>query len=220
MSFAAKWLDSDDMFYEENRKSNDKLIVDKLVHLLNEADMVVAHFGAKFDLPQIRGRAMVHGIDPPSPVKIIDTCKIAKREFGLPANSLEYLCDVLGCEIKKGAHKKFPGFELWLECLRNNEEAWSELKEYNIGDVLSLEQVYLKMRPWDTSHPNVTVFSEPEDEEVCCPKCDSNKIQWRGYAYTQTGRYNRFQCTSCGGWGRSRYQLNKKNENLLGNCVS
>jgi hypothetical protein len=218
MSFAAKWLDGKEVMYEENRTENDKVIIEKLVYLLNEADIVIAHNGAQFDLPQIRARALVHGIKPPSPVKIVDTYKVAKKEFNFPSNSLEYLCDVLGCKIKKGGHKKFPGFELWLECLRKNEEAWAELKEYNIDDVLALQEVYLKMRPWMTDHPNVALYND--DEAVICPKCDSPDIQWRGYAYTQVGKYHRYQCNHCGGWGRTRYNLNKKNENLLGNLVN
>jgi DNA polymerase elongation subunit (family B) len=219
MSYAAKWLGEDDVIYQENRKEDDKELITSLVALLDGADIVIAHNGERFDLPQIRARALVHGIDPPSPVKVIDTYKVAKREFSFPSNSLAYLTMVLDCEIKKGGHKKFPGFELWLECLRNNEEAWEELKEYNIDDVKALEEVYLKMRPWITNHPNVTIYQEPHDEEPCCPKCDSPNINWRGYAYTQSGQYHRFQCVNCGGWGRGRYQVNKKNENLLTNVV-
>ena len=220
ISYAAKWLDSPEIFYQDNRKEDDKDIILSLVSLLDEAEIVVAHNGDRFDLPQIRGRALVHGIKPPSPVKIVDTCKIARREFGFASNSLEYLSTVLDCKIKKGGHKKFPGFELWLECLRNNEDAWEELKEYNIDDVKTLEEVYLKMLPWITTHPNVTLMETAGDEEeICCPKCDSNLIHYRGYAYTNSGVYSKYQCQSCGGWGRTRYRINKRNEALLTNLV-
>jgi predicted RNA-binding Zn-ribbon protein involved in translation (DUF1610 family) len=217
MSFAAKWLGNDDVIYEESRTENDKHLIERLVYWLDMADIVVAHNGARFDLPSIRGRALVHGINPPSPVKMIDTYKVVKKEFSFPSNSLEYLTMVLDCNTKKGGHKKFPGFELWLECLRKNEEAWAELKEYNILDVHALEEVYLKLRPWITDHPNVAIYNEPE--HPACPKCGSVSTQWRGYAFTSTGKYHRYQCNDCGGWGRSRYMLNTKNENLLGNAA-
>lgn len=219
MSFAAKWLDDDisKVVYFENRTDDDKAIIEKLVYYLDIADMVVAHNGGKFDLPQIRARALVHGIKPPSPVKVIDTYKVVKKEFDFPSNSLEYLSTVLDVEVKKGGHKKFPGFELWLECLRKNEEAWEELKEYNIKDVQALEGVYLKLRPWMTDHPNLAVYEE--SSAPICPKCGGNYIQWRGYAYTSVGKFHRFQCNDCGGWGRSRYTLLSKNENLLGNLA-
>lgn len=219
MSFAAKWLhdDPEKTIYFENRKENDKDIIEKLVYLLDQADIAVAHNGERFDIPQIRARALVHGIKPFSPVKIVDTYRVAKKEFNFPSNSLEYLCNVLDLPVKKGGHKKFPGFELWLECLRNNDEAWEELKEYNVLDVIALEHLYLDMLPWMVNHPNVAIYEEADNP--LCPKCGGNHIQWRGYTYSNVAKNHRFQCMDCGGWGRSRYTLLKKNENLLGNLA-
>lgn len=217
MSFAAKELGKDGIIYHENRKEDDKKLIEKLVHILDESDLVVAHYGDGFDLPQIRGRALVHGIKPPSPVKVVDTKRIAAKQFGFPSNSLEYLSNVLNCKTKKGGHKKFPGFELWLECLRGNEEAWSELKEYNIQDVLTLEEVYLKLRPWDTTHPSVSIYEA--GETMLCPKCGSSHVHRRGFAYTNTGKYPRFQCIDCGGWGRGRYTELEKNDKIIINQI-
>ena len=219
MSFAAKWLDKGEIFYEENRKDNDRRIVEKLCNFLDEADVVIAHNGERFDLKQIRSRAVVHGLKPPSPVKIIDTLKIAKNEFAFPSNSLEYLTGVMGCKTKKDGHKQFPGFELWLECLRGNDAAWKEMRDYNIVDVLALEELYYKLRPYDTKHPNLAIYADNE-EDVLCPKCGSKHIQWRGYAYTNVGRYHRYQCNDCGGWGRGRFTTLPKNENLITNLVN
>ena len=218
MSFAAKWLDSGEIFYEENRKEDDRKIVSRLCQLLDEADFAIAHNGERFDFKQIRARALVHGIKPPSPFKVIDTYKIAKKEFGFPSNSLEYLTGILGCKIKKGGHKKFPGFELWLACLKGNEEAWAEMKEYNIDDVLALEELYLKMRPWHTQHPNLAVYAEEPDKPVC-PKCGGTHLQRRGFAHTSVGRYQRFQCQTCGGYSRSR-QAEKTHKVELVNAIN
>jgi DNA polymerase elongation subunit (family B) len=214
MSFAAKWLGGDDIYYEENRKEDDKAIVRKLCALLDQADIAVAHNGEQFDLKQIRARAVVHKLPPFSPVKIVDTYKICKQEFGFPSNSLEYLSDVLKLENKKTSHKKFPGFQLWLECLRKNEEAWQELKTYNIEDVLALEELYHVIKPWATNHPNVAVKDFEADTPVC-PKCGSVHMQSRGFATTQSGVFRRYQCQSCHSWSRSRYRENSKNVNLL-----
>lgn len=219
MSFAAKWLGEDEIFYYESRTSNDKALVEKLCYFLDQADMVVAHNGVNFDLPKIRARALVHKLTPPSPVKIIDTLKIARAEFGFSGNSLEYLSNVLDLKIQKGAHPKFAGFTLWLECLKGNEEAWESMKEYNIKDIVVLEELYLRLRPWDTKAPNLAVYEEPTDSPIC-PKCGGTHVQWRGHAYTSVGKYHRYQCTSCGGWGRGRYSLLPKNENLITNLAT
>lgn len=219
LSFAAKWLGRDEIIYEENRKDDDSKIVKSLVKLFSDADIVVAHNGARFDFPQVMARALVHGINPPSPYKIVDTLRVARSEFGFPSNSLEYIAKVLGC-TQKGGHQKFPGFELWLECLRGNEEAWEEMKTYNIQDVIVLEEVYLKMLPWMRHHPNVAVFRD--NDQPHCPKCDSTHIHWRGYAYTNVGKYHRFQCQSCKGWGRTRFTIREKEEarNLVAHAVN
>lgn len=217
MSFAAKWLGDDEILYVENRKSNDKPIVKKLVALLDKADIVVAHNGDKFDLPVILGRALVHSISPPSPYHTIDTCRIARRRFRFTTNSLANLAEELGLPDQKGKHKKFPGFELWLECLRGNDEAWQEMKDYNIEDVRVLEELYLKMRPYIDNHPNVV---HNGDGDIACPKCGSKNIQFRGYYYTKMGLcYRRFVCKDCGGWGRLRYSEKDRPSNPGRNAV-
>lgn len=202
LSFAAKWLNEAEVFYEDVSGQDELSMMTKLFKLLDEADIVVAHNGDKFDLPHIQGRGLVLGLPPPSPYKTVDTVKVARYEFNFPSNSLEYLSIVLNLKTKKDGHKKFPGFELWLGCLANNPEAWAEMKEYNIIDIVVLEELYLRMRPYMRRHPNVGVFDDNTD--TVCPKCSSNDIHWRGYAHTSVGRYHRFQCNTCGGWGRSR----------------
>ena len=204
MSFAAKWHGSDEVIYEDNRKNDDKKLVSVLFKLLDEADIVVAHNGRKFDLPVIVGRGVVHGFTPPSPYRIVDTLETARKEFRFVSNSLANLCEELGL-TKKGQHKKFVGFELWKECLQGNKEAWEEMEVYNIQDILSLEELYVKLRPYMRNHPNV-VYEVDEKGDIKCPKCGSANIQWRGYYYTAAGLcYRRFVCKDCGGWGRARF---------------
>lgn len=202
ISYAAKWLDKEEIIYSDNRKFNDTSIVAEIIGLLDEADVVIAHNALKFDIPTINARAVVAGLKPPSPYKIIDTLQVAKKEFRFKKNSLEHISNQLKC-TPKGGHKKFPGFELWLECLRNNDEAWQELMEYNVQDVKTLEEVYLKLRPWIKNHPNVGVYKE-SDKSVC-PVCGSDHHHFRGYYHTRVGKYRRFRCLDCGHWGRSRY---------------
>lgn len=221
MSFAAKWLGSDAVMYDDCRKTlDDSMIVWKLNQLLDEADIVVAHNGKKFDIPYVAARSLVLGYKPISPFKLVDTVLVAKNEFKFESNSLKYLAQVLDLKHQKKDHEKFPGFKLWLECLRNNNEAWDEMEKYNIMDVLCLEELYLKMRPWMNRHPNIGVFLE-EDKHVC-PKCGSDHQEKRGFAYTNTGKYQQFRCKACGGWSRGRYTLYPKDKraNLVVNQVN
>lgn len=221
LSYAAKWLKEDGIYYEDLSAQHEADLLAKLSVLLDEADIVVAHYGDKFDLPQIQGRFLVHGLKPPSPYKTVDTKKVASKEFLFPSNSLEYLAKVLNLKVQKGAHRNFPGFELWLGVLRNDPAAWAEMKEYNIDDILVLEELYLTMRPFMRFHPNVGVYDD-DHAVALCPKCGSDHIQYRGYSHTNVGKFHRFQCNDCGGWGRTRYNILGKEarKNIVVNAVN
>ena len=91
LSFAAKWLGEKDVVYEDVSNQTEKQMLEKMFALLDQAEVVVAHNGNKFDLPHIQGRGLVLGLKPPSPYKQIDTVRVARDQFNFPSNSLEYL---------------------------------------------------------------------------------------------------------------------------------
>src|ERR1700722_1157946 len=66
LSFAAKWLDSDKIIYMDTSSQkdprNDKKVVAAICKLLAEADVVVSHYGKKFDIPKIDTRRLKHKI--------------------------------------------------------------------------------------------------------------------------------------------------------------
>ena len=222
LSFAAKWYKEKRVFYRSTEYSTEGALLEDLNALLNEADATVTHNGVRFDMPKIRGRSLVHGLKPPSPVKEIDTYLIVRKEFGFDANSLEYVAKVLNLKHQKLKHKNFPGFELWLECLKGNPKAWAELKRYNIHDVKVLEELYERVLPYARNHPNVAVYAEQDLTTPACPKCGSHANQRRGWARTNVGKYRRYQCQDCGGWHRGRHTEYPKalRKNLTVNVVS
>jgi hypothetical protein len=110
------------------------------------------------------------------------------------------------CKKKKLSHKKFPGFELWRECLKGNMEAWEEMRIYNIMDVLSLEELYTKLIPWDKTI-SFAVYSD--EEEMKC-NCGNKKLQKRGFNYSNIGKFQRYFCTKCGSWYSGRANLLSK----------
>lgn len=220
LSFAAKWVGKDEVHYYENRTRNDKRLVKQLIKLLNEADIVVAHNGKRFDMGWVRARAAIHGLTPPSPVKIIDTKIETKKSFFFPSYSLDYLTKVFGCS-RKLTKRTYPGHELWMACVvRNEDKAWEEMMAYNIQDVLALEELYLKVRPW-IKHPNVGVYT---DEEVpVCPSCGGTHLQKRGFYYTDVSKFQRYSCMApgCGYWSRGKTNLltKEKREATVRNAV-
>jgi hypothetical protein len=133
---------------------------------------------------------------------------MARQVAAFTSNKLEWLSTYLS-DVQKSKHKEFPGFELWSECLKGNPRAWKAMKKYNIPDVLSMEQVYLRLRPWVKGHSNVAVYVD--DETMACPVCASQELTLdERSAYTNVGEYAQYNCVSCGAWSRGRYTLNSK----------
>jgi hypothetical protein len=214
LSYCAKWLDDPRIIYDDNsrqrNKEDDRRIVKQLWKLLDKADIVVAQNGVKFDAKKINARFILLGMPPPSPFKVVDTMLEARRHFGFTSNKLEWLTDKLCTTHKKKKHAKYPGFELWRECLNGNLEAWAEMKEYNVEDVLSLEELYLIMRPWMQGHPNVGNYDTKPGHGPKCPHCGSHNVRRKGLRYTQVGQYPRYHCQACGAWSRGRLTVNSK----------
>ena len=113
------------------------------------------------------------------------------------------MADRLNKTYKKLKHEKFAGIELWRECLKGNPKAWREIEKYNKHDVLTLEELYHTLAPWDPS-VNYNVFRSEED--AAC-NCGSKDVERRGYAYTAAGKYQQYCCKACGSWTRGRTNL-------------
>lgn len=218
MTASWKWLDGESIYSQPSNLTDigdDKGLCQNLRVVLHEADIVIAHNARKFDIPLFNARCLYHEIEPPSPYKIIDTLEVARKKFKFDSNSLENLARVLKCK-PKGGHTKYPGFTLWKECLQGNLDAWAEMEKYNADDVTTLEQIYLKMRPWMDQHPNVATITGAS--HIVCPKCGSTHVQRRGTATTSVARYYRYQCMDCGGWSRSRIQDKSMGKVVLSNA--
>lgn len=185
----------------------------KLGQLLDEYDFLIAQNGKRFDLRKIRARLIMHKLPPPSPIRVIDTMLMARQVASFTSNKLEWLSSHL-TDVPKESHKDFPGFELWKEFLAGNHKARAAMKRYNIRDIDATEQVYLRLRPWVSDHPNINVYHD--DDGMLCNRCSSPNLEKRGYAYTNVGQYHRYRCNDCGGWQRSRFTLNsiKSRKNL------
>ena len=213
MSIAAKWMHSDEVWYEDTRDKatirDDKDLIAKLCVMLNEADIVVGQNVKKFDLRKIRARAIMHGLPPFKEPLVQDTMLMARSIGSFTSNKLEYLSANL-TDTPKSKHQKFPGFELWLGVLQGNLEAWEEMREYNIQDVRATEQLYLKLRPWVRNHPNVSHYYK--DDENHCPRCGSTNLYTNGTIFRGVSEYHAYTCSDCGGHSRSRYTLNSRNK--------
>lgn len=210
ISWSAKWLGESKIFYQDQRNSknleDDKRLLKNIWKLLDEADIVVGHNSKKFDVKKLNARFIKHGMGLPSSFKQIDTLLIAKKYLNLTSNKLEFLAHYLGTKVKKLTNRKFAGFDLWKECLKNNIAAWEEMKIYNKRDVEVLEQVFQKLLPLDNTI-NFNLYHDSTDN-IC--KCGNKEFNKNGYAYTSLGKFQRWTCKKCGSETRDRKNLLSK----------
>lgn len=217
MSYAFKWLEQPDAYYQDNKGASrrpggmrdDTAMLRNLHKILSTTDMIVAQNGKRFDLPQIKGRMAIMGMEPLAPVKVIDTMVHNKNEFAFSSNSLAHLSPKFSDEAKT-EHKEFPGFHLWLECLGDNPAAWAECRTYNLIDVTSTEEMYLKLRGWYQGHHNVGPYY-PNPGHQMCSVC-GGKVHFKGTRKTQVGIYVRTKCIDCGHWDRGRVLVANRDE--------
>lgn len=209
LSWAAKWYhDSpEEIMYMDQRNAkdinDDKKILKEIWKLLDEADIVVGQNSKAFDIKKLNARFIMHGMKPPSSFRQIDTKIIAKRHFAFTSNKLEYMTDKLCTKYKKLKHGKFPGFSMWAECMKGNIEAWEEMEEYNKYDVLSLEELYEILLPWDDSI-NFTMYFE---DDVC--SCGNTEFKKNGFYYTNASKFQKYKCKNCGTEFRGKKNLRK-----------
>ena len=192
LSFAYKWQGRKTTFCISRRMFNDEtdLALCKALHkILSQADVLVAHNGDSFDLKKARARFAVHGLPPLKPLSTVDTKKVAKANFAFNSNSL----DDLGKLFKLGSKLKHSGFSMWLGCLAGSTKSWAEMEKYNKLDVVLLEKVYNKFKPWMLRHPKISAGQ-------LCPRCPESIVLRWGIRATAGRPQQRWLCKNCGGY--------------------
>lgn len=194
-----KWLDKDKIYSTRVGKdvTNDREVCEILREVVAEADIVVHHNGDSFDIKKLNSRLIFHGLTPLPPKATVDTKKEAKKIAYFTSNRLDYLDKHLG-----GPGKIHTEPDLWMDVLRGDMDALDSMVEYNKGDILALERVYLKLRNYLPTHPHVGVM-KGEDRKTSCPKCGGNHLVKDGVRITASGiRQQALKCNDCGGYSR------------------
>jgi len=213
LTWAAKWHGKDTIMadalwlhkrsYRRNKK-DDRMIVQSMWKLLNEADIVVAHNADRFDVAKINAKFFEYGMSPPRPFKTVDTLKVARR-FGFSSKRLDYIS-----KLKSFGQKLKTDFDLWVDVMAGDKKQCARMLDYNKQDVVLLEEVYTAFLPWITNHPNVALW---DDSEVpACPKCGGTDLKKDGKSRLTAGVYQQYKCKSCGGWARGSTNLAPKSK--------
>lgn len=175
--------------------TSDAALLSDLRDALEDADVLIGHNSDRFDLPWINTRLVFHGLPPLPQIKTVDTLKIARSRFRFSSNRLDYLGQYLGVGRKIKTE-----YDLWKQVLAGDAQALTKMVRYNKQDVLLLEKVYKRLRPFATTHPNLRLMDASSITK--CPRCGVGDLEGRGQRYTQKGVYQRYHCLNraCGAW--------------------
>ena len=199
LSVAYKWLGEKqakskslpDFPRYKKHKHCDRELCRFLWKLLDEANIVVAHNGKKFDIKKINSRLLVHKCKPYSQIKIVDTLVEARRTFAFDSNKQDNISRYLG-----GPRKLKNPEGLWERCSgdKYDRAAWEQMAAYNRRDVDGLEVNYDFLKGWMPNHPNLNLYNGSSS----CPTCQSSRVTRRGMNYGKSVVRQRMLCLDCG----------------------
>ena len=197
---SAAWMwEGDPRVYSEMVKvgATDQALTETLQYQISQADAVVAHFGDGHDMPMIRTRCLKWGLGPLKPVVQIDTWKIAKRQFKLFNNKLDYIAQFLG-----QSQKIETDFDLWKRVMAGDPKARREMLRYNKEDVRVLNRVWQEVRPFAVASLNRALFTLPRLAHNTCPSCGEEALVMKANTFFVTRAKQRpaMQCGQCGHW--------------------
>lgn len=187
---------------DEGDFNDDYNVVKTLRDYLEDVDILIAHNGDKFDLKKFNARLIYHKLPPLPKIVTIDTLKQARNCAKFSSNRLDYLGEFLGV-----GGKMYNTQGLWIDILLNNSEnSLKQMVKYCKRDVVLLEDVYLALRPYMKSHPNIA-----EGGSLNCPKCNSKYYTKHKTRITAQGiKKQQYQCKGCGSYFTERASSKEK----------
>lgn len=206
LCWSAKWLGEKHMhtkraFYDAKghvTKHSYHTMLHTLHTLLSQAQVVVHFNGVRFDIPVVNREFIKLRMPPPPPYHQVDLYKVVKRGFRFESNKLAAVLRNLDLEGKL----EHSGFEMWVQCMQGDAAAWKTMLAYNKQDVAALETLYYRLLPWTENHPSLATLNGRPN---ACPRCGvEGKLRRAGQAHSKQLTYQRFQCSACGGWCRTR----------------
>lgn len=179
---------------------DDKGLVKQFIEAFEDCDYHVTWYGDRYDFPMICTKAIKHGLPPIRPKPSLDLWKAVRYRFKAHSNRLNVWEQLLDVENAKTPIT----FDAWLKAAHGDKRALAEVKHHCKKDVLVLEEVFEKLRPWLDNEPSRGLFT---GDHQGCPTCGSHHITKQGFKVARTRKYQQLKCQDCGHWFREAKSL-------------
>lgn len=164
----------------------------KVWDVYDQADIVYGHNVDRFDTKNLNAEWLTLGMCPPSPFKVVDTLKEARKTFGFESNTLASLTERLGIDTKTDKYT----IQMARDAVAGDVKAQRKLKAYNVGDIAASEAFVDRLRGWITSHPHNLMGMA--DDRPTCNQCWGDNLERNGTKLAQQIAYTLWRCSDCG----------------------
>lgn len=192
-----KWLGEDEVHtIAFNKKQhaanprNEKILIKKMLKVMNKADVLVGYNGDKFDWKKFNSGVIKYGLKPAKKPKLVDPLKMIKREASFDSHRLGDMCAELGVHMKAETEKG-----LFIKSM-HSWKSYEALADYCRHDVLALEDLFKKILPYSTPIINAAGLN---NMLKACASCGSEDLTKFGtYILNNGSETQRYRCKGCG----------------------
>jgi hypothetical protein len=197
--------------YDLDICERDKYLCEWIEREFAEAEILVGHYAFGFDRPVMNARLLHHGLRPFVVSQDVDTYRMAKKNFAPgKRNYNEGLrCSLRGLAKFLGLQEQKEGIDEqdWRRVMTNDyPELVDAIANYCKQDVRTTLELFHRLKVLPGCAVNLTLAAGGRSDHQCAV-CGSQDVQGRGTRTTTTHVYPRFQCNTCGKWGRGRKTL-------------
>jgi len=189
ISIAWKYVGEDNVYALTWDDGCDKAMMKEFMGYYNECDMVIGQNNNSFDNKLVATRAAKHGFPLNRFVKSFDIYRKVKSVLKLQSYSMAYMAKFFGLTLKQ-SHE---GIRMWKMIQygtpAEKKEYLAKMVEYNVGDIVTTEELYMKLRPYMGAVSHVGV-SEGKPR-WSCPVSGSEDVEWINTIYTEAGTVQR-----------------------------
>jgi len=191
ISISWKWIGEDKVHHLTwDKDHSDEAMVTKFVKEYNLASVVIGFNNNSFDNKIISARAIKYRLHLSRFIKSYDIYRKAKRVVRLESYSMAYMCKYFGLSVQKLEHE---GILMWdmIEdgTVKQKKEYLKKMVDYNIGDIVATEELYLTLKPYFGAVTNEAV--RKGKPKWCCPVSGSSNVSLYDTKITERGTIQR-----------------------------
>jgi len=189
ISIAWKYVGEDHVYALTWDDGCDKKMMNEFMSYYNECDMVIGQNNNSFDNKLVAARAAYHGFPLNRFVKSFDIYRKVKTVFKLQSYSMAYMAKYFGLTLKQ-SHE---GIRMWKMIQygtpSEKKEYLKKMVDYNVGDIVTTEELYMKLRPYMGTIRHEGVKSGLP--RWSCPVTGATDVEWIRTIYTEAGTVQR-----------------------------